>query len=164
MQQPNQGLLFSVFDRYKRYSPYDIKESIRKEVKGDLEKSFLTLGIYQLSVLHTSCRPTVSTLKRCAWQIWWWLNYSFTLLLLLWESLYHVLFNIITSCLVRKILWKALWKCISGKKPEENWKVWEPVTFSYDWSVFLQLSAWRTNICILPADSMTPWRWVSNFD
>ncbi|KAK0131188.1 Annexin A2 [Merluccius polli] len=32
-----------VFDRYKSYSPYDIKESIMKEVKGDLEKSFLTL-------------------------------------------------------------------------------------------------------------------------
>ncbi|XP_061670007.1 annexin A2b [Syngnathoides biaculeatus] len=32
-----------VFERYKRYSPYDLKESIRKEVKGDLEKSFLTL-------------------------------------------------------------------------------------------------------------------------
>ncbi|KAF3832087.1 hypothetical protein F7725_025752 [Dissostichus mawsoni] len=29
--------------RYKSYSPYDMKESIRKEVKGDLEKSFLTL-------------------------------------------------------------------------------------------------------------------------
>uniref|UniRef100_A0A671NR82 Annexin n=1 Tax=Sinocyclocheilus anshuiensis TaxID=1608454 RepID=A0A671NR82_9TELE len=41
--------LQKVFERYKRYSPYDIKESIRKEVKGDLEKSFLTLGIYQLS-------------------------------------------------------------------------------------------------------------------
>lgn len=35
----------SVFERYKSYSPYDIKESIRKEVKGDLEKSFLTLGV-----------------------------------------------------------------------------------------------------------------------
>uniref|UniRef100_A0A8C2GAA4 Annexin n=1 Tax=Cyprinus carpio TaxID=7962 RepID=A0A8C2GAA4_CYPCA len=35
--------LQKVFERYKRYSPYDIKESIRKEVKGDLEKSFLTL-------------------------------------------------------------------------------------------------------------------------
>lgn len=34
----------SVFERYKSYSPYDMKESIRKEVKGDLEKSFLTLG------------------------------------------------------------------------------------------------------------------------
>lgn len=34
----------SVCDRYKSYSPYDMKESIRKEVKGDLEKSFLTLG------------------------------------------------------------------------------------------------------------------------
>uniref|UniRef100_A0A1A8FX12 Annexin A2b n=1 Tax=Nothobranchius korthausae TaxID=1143690 RepID=A0A1A8FX12_9TELE len=33
----------SVFERYKSYSPYDMKESIRKEVKGDLEKSFLTL-------------------------------------------------------------------------------------------------------------------------
>ncbi|NP_001099070.1 annexin A2b [Danio rerio] len=35
--------LQKVFERYKRYSPYDIKESIRMEVKGDLEKSFLTL-------------------------------------------------------------------------------------------------------------------------
>ncbi|XP_026072520.1 annexin A2-B-like [Carassius auratus] len=35
--------LQKVFKRYKRYSPYDIKESIQKEVKGDLEKSFLTL-------------------------------------------------------------------------------------------------------------------------
>ncbi|KAB5559464.1 hypothetical protein PHYPO_G00029420 [Pangasianodon hypophthalmus] len=35
--------LQKVFERYKSYSPYDIKESIRKEVKGDLEKSFLTL-------------------------------------------------------------------------------------------------------------------------
>ncbi|CAL8361157.1 unnamed protein product [Gadus morhua 'NCC'] len=35
--------LQKVFDRYTSYSPYDIKESIRKEVKGDLEKSFLTL-------------------------------------------------------------------------------------------------------------------------
>lgn len=33
-----------MFARYNSYSPYDIKESIRKEVKGDLEKSFLTLG------------------------------------------------------------------------------------------------------------------------
>ncbi|XP_047436973.1 annexin A2-like isoform X1 [Mugil cephalus] len=32
-----------VFERYKSYSPFDMKESIRKEVKGDLEKSFLTL-------------------------------------------------------------------------------------------------------------------------
>ncbi|TSM52299.1 Annexin A2 [Bagarius yarrelli] len=36
--------LQKVFDRYKSYSPYDMQESIRKEVKGDLEKSFLTLG------------------------------------------------------------------------------------------------------------------------
>ncbi|KAI4872966.1 hypothetical protein NFI96_023650, partial [Prochilodus magdalenae] len=35
--------LRKVFERYKSCSPYDIKESIRKEVKGDLEKSFLTL-------------------------------------------------------------------------------------------------------------------------
>ncbi|XP_076880287.1 annexin A2b isoform X2 [Brachyhypopomus gauderio] len=35
--------LQKVFERYKNYSPYDIKDSIRKEVKGDLEKSFLTL-------------------------------------------------------------------------------------------------------------------------
>ncbi|KAM7424774.1 hypothetical protein PAMA_000909 [Pampus argenteus] len=35
--------LQKVFERYKRYSPYDMKESIRKEVKGDLETSFLTL-------------------------------------------------------------------------------------------------------------------------
>uniref|UniRef100_A0A3P8XET3 Annexin n=1 Tax=Esox lucius TaxID=8010 RepID=A0A3P8XET3_ESOLU len=35
--------LQKVFNRYKSYSPYDMQESIRKEVKGDLEKSFLTL-------------------------------------------------------------------------------------------------------------------------
>lgn len=35
--------LQKVFERYKSYSPYDMKDSIRKEVKGDLEKSFLTL-------------------------------------------------------------------------------------------------------------------------
>ncbi|XP_051978596.1 annexin A2-A-like [Xyrauchen texanus] len=35
--------LQKVFQRYKSYSPYDMQESIRKEVKGDLEKSFLTL-------------------------------------------------------------------------------------------------------------------------
>ena len=35
----------SVFQKYKSYSPYDMQESIRKEVKGDLEKSFLTLGM-----------------------------------------------------------------------------------------------------------------------
>ncbi|XP_077452685.1 annexin A2-like isoform X6 [Stigmatopora argus] len=32
-----------VFQRYKSYSPYDMQESIMKEVKGDLQKSFLAL-------------------------------------------------------------------------------------------------------------------------
>ncbi|XP_068169037.1 annexin A2-like [Antennarius striatus] len=32
-----------VFQRYKSYSPYDMQESITKEVKGDLQKSFLVL-------------------------------------------------------------------------------------------------------------------------
>ncbi|XP_061917278.1 annexin A2a [Entelurus aequoreus] len=32
-----------VFQRYKSYSPYDMQESIRKEVKGDLQMSFLVL-------------------------------------------------------------------------------------------------------------------------
>uniref|UniRef100_A0A665TUF2 Annexin n=1 Tax=Echeneis naucrates TaxID=173247 RepID=A0A665TUF2_ECHNA len=44
MSQRSVPHLQKVFDRYKSYSPYDMKESIRKEVKGDLEKSFLTLG------------------------------------------------------------------------------------------------------------------------
>ena len=48
-----------VFERYKSYSPYDMLESIKKEVKGDLENAFLNLGKqarppipggYQLSV------------------------------------------------------------------------------------------------------------------
>uniref|UniRef100_G3Q061 Annexin n=1 Tax=Gasterosteus aculeatus aculeatus TaxID=481459 RepID=G3Q061_GASAC len=43
MSQRSVPHLQKVFERYKRYSPYDIKESIRKEVKGDMEKSFLTL-------------------------------------------------------------------------------------------------------------------------
>uniref|UniRef100_A0A665W4Y2 Annexin n=1 Tax=Echeneis naucrates TaxID=173247 RepID=A0A665W4Y2_ECHNA len=33
--------LQKVFQRYKSYSPYDMQESIQKEVKGDLQKSFL---------------------------------------------------------------------------------------------------------------------------
>lgn len=33
-----------MFDRYKSYSPYDMLESIKKEVKGDLENAFLNLG------------------------------------------------------------------------------------------------------------------------
>ena len=32
-----------VFERYKSYSPYDMLESIKKEVKGDLENVFLNL-------------------------------------------------------------------------------------------------------------------------
>ncbi|XP_061592166.1 annexin A2-B-like [Cololabis saira] len=43
MSQRSVPHLQKVFERYKSYSPYDIKESIRKEVKGDLERSFLTL-------------------------------------------------------------------------------------------------------------------------
>ncbi|XP_042276652.1 annexin A2-like isoform X2 [Thunnus albacares] len=43
MAQRSVPHLQKVFERYKSYSPYDMKESIRKEVKGDLEKSFLTL-------------------------------------------------------------------------------------------------------------------------
>ncbi|XP_003969639.1 annexin A2-B-like [Takifugu rubripes] len=43
MSQRSVPHLQKVFERYKSYSPYDIQESIRKEVKGDLEKSFLTL-------------------------------------------------------------------------------------------------------------------------
>ncbi|XP_078479956.1 annexin A2 isoform X1 [Lampetra planeri] len=43
MTQRSVPHLQKVFDRYKSYSPYDMKESIRKEVKGDLERSFLTL-------------------------------------------------------------------------------------------------------------------------
>lgn len=35
---------FKVFERYKSYSPYDMLESIKKEVKGDLENAFLNLG------------------------------------------------------------------------------------------------------------------------
>ncbi|XP_074151044.1 annexin A2 isoform X1 [Sminthopsis crassicaudata] len=36
-------LFFIVFERYKSYSPYDMLESIKKEVKGDLENAFLNL-------------------------------------------------------------------------------------------------------------------------
>ncbi|XP_029009498.1 annexin A2-like [Betta splendens] len=35
--------LQKVFQRYKSYSPYDMQESIKKEVKGDLQASFLVL-------------------------------------------------------------------------------------------------------------------------
>ncbi|KAJ8248763.1 hypothetical protein GJAV_G00227480 [Gymnothorax javanicus] len=55
--------LQKVFQRYNGYSPYDIQESIRKEVKGDLEKSFLTLvqcfenkQLYFASRLHDAMK------------------------------------------------------------------------------------------------------------
>lgn len=35
--------LQKVFERYKSYSPYDMSESMKKEVKGDLENAFLNL-------------------------------------------------------------------------------------------------------------------------
>ncbi|XP_008280368.1 annexin A2a [Stegastes partitus] len=35
--------LQKVFQRYKSYSPYDMQESVVKEVKGDLQRSFLVL-------------------------------------------------------------------------------------------------------------------------
>uniref|UniRef100_A0A673CX60 Annexin n=1 Tax=Sphaeramia orbicularis TaxID=375764 RepID=A0A673CX60_9TELE len=36
--------LQKVFQRYKSYSPYDMQESVMKEVKGDLQRSFLVLA------------------------------------------------------------------------------------------------------------------------
>nr|XP_056721950.1 annexin A2 [Euleptes europaea] len=35
--------LQKVFERYRNYSPFDMEESIKKEVKGDLENAFLNL-------------------------------------------------------------------------------------------------------------------------
>lgn len=40
-----------VFQRYKSYSPYDMQESIMKEVKGDLQKSFLVIGEHLSAIL-----------------------------------------------------------------------------------------------------------------
>lgn len=42
-------VVLTVFQKYKSYSPYDMQESIVKEVKGDLQKSFLVLGKYSES-------------------------------------------------------------------------------------------------------------------
>ncbi len=70
---------------------------------------------------------------------------------------------------MRNTLWKVSVN-VRGKKPEENWrenpmKVWKNRTHVLKCiSVFLQSSAWRTNICILPADSVMLWRWISDFD
>uniref|UniRef100_A0A673ITH8 Annexin n=1 Tax=Sinocyclocheilus rhinocerous TaxID=307959 RepID=A0A673ITH8_9TELE len=55
--------LQKVFERYKSYSPYDMQESIRKEVKGDLEKPHET----QLS-FHKGAKEKVLTrimVSRC---------------------------------------------------------------------------------------------------
>lgn len=43
MSQRSVPHLQRVFQKYKSYSPYDMQESITKEVKGDLQKSFLVL-------------------------------------------------------------------------------------------------------------------------
>uniref|UniRef100_A0A3B5MTS0 Annexin n=1 Tax=Xiphophorus couchianus TaxID=32473 RepID=A0A3B5MTS0_9TELE len=48
MSQRSVPHLRKVFDKYKSYSPYDMQESIVKEVKGDLQKSFLVLGTIHL--------------------------------------------------------------------------------------------------------------------
>lgn len=40
-----------MFQRYKSYSPYDMQESIMKEVKGDLQKSFLVIGEHLSAIL-----------------------------------------------------------------------------------------------------------------
>ena len=50
----------SVFQKYKSYSPYDMQESIRKEVKGDLEKSFLTLGMPTSPTTPAKTRSEIS--------------------------------------------------------------------------------------------------------
>uniref|UniRef100_A0A3Q1EKZ3 Annexin n=2 Tax=Acanthochromis polyacanthus TaxID=80966 RepID=A0A3Q1EKZ3_9TELE len=43
MSERSASHLQKVFQKYKSYSPYDMQESIVKEVKGDLQKSFLVL-------------------------------------------------------------------------------------------------------------------------
>lgn len=55
--------LQKVFQRYKSYSPYDMQESIVKEVKGDLQRSFLVLvkcfenkQLYFASRLHDAMK------------------------------------------------------------------------------------------------------------
>ncbi|KAL7401807.1 hypothetical protein ABVT39_004834 [Epinephelus coioides] len=55
--------LQKVFQRYKSYSPYDMQESIMKEVKGDLQRSFLVLvkcfenkQLYFASRLHEAMK------------------------------------------------------------------------------------------------------------
>uniref|UniRef100_A0A671T590 Annexin n=1 Tax=Sinocyclocheilus anshuiensis TaxID=1608454 RepID=A0A671T590_9TELE len=57
--------LQKVFERYKSYSPYDMQESIRKEVKGDLEKSFLTLGGCASLLTLRGCVLTRIMVSRC---------------------------------------------------------------------------------------------------
>ncbi|KAK2116348.1 Annexin A2 [Saguinus oedipus] len=43
MTEQSVSYLQKVLTRYKSYSPYDPLESIKKEVKGDLENAFLNL-------------------------------------------------------------------------------------------------------------------------
>ncbi|KAM7003395.1 annexin A2-like [Tautogolabrus adspersus] len=43
MSERSVSHLKKVFERYRSYSPYDMQESIVKEVKGDLQNSFLAL-------------------------------------------------------------------------------------------------------------------------
>lgn len=50
--------LQKVFERYKSYSPYDMLESIKKEVKGDLENAFLNLG-------KQVCTPSTPRPRHC---------------------------------------------------------------------------------------------------
>ncbi|CAH2273382.1 annexin A2 [Pelobates cultripes] len=63
MSERSVSHLQKVFERYKSYSPYDMEESIRKEVKGDLENAFLNLvqciqnkPLYFANKLHDSMK------------------------------------------------------------------------------------------------------------
>uniref|UniRef100_A0A3Q0QUX4 Annexin A2a n=1 Tax=Amphilophus citrinellus TaxID=61819 RepID=A0A3Q0QUX4_AMPCI len=44
------------FQKYKSYSPYDMQESIVKEVKGDLQRSFLVLDCFENKQLYFAKR------------------------------------------------------------------------------------------------------------
>ena len=54
-----------MFERYKNYSPYDMLESIKKEVKGDLENAFLNLGKHVWWLSGTPWRALELTVDNC---------------------------------------------------------------------------------------------------
>lgn len=95
-----------VFQRYKSYSPYDMQESIMKEVKGDLQRSFLVLGTWDWHWMHDS---------HCYLHTHFFLSFLCFLSAKLWEQ---------TAVLCQQTLWRYEGKWIGNDNSRHVLRKW----------------------------------------